>query len=87
MSFWPSSSWVTGRARTISTASAAIVERQGRCETHSAQRRQPCGCLSSGWVLPSWTRSELIRGPSAPSIAGSSVVAAQTATTTAIAAV
>src|SRR5262249_58393411 len=33
------------------------------------------------------TRSELMCGPSAPSIAGSSVDAAQTATTTAIAAV
>ncbi len=37
--------------------------------------------------MPSLTRSESIRGPSAPSIAGSRVVAAQTATTTAIAAV
>ena len=55
---------------------ATIAERQGRLDTPSAQRRQPCGCLSSGWVLPSLTRSESIRGPSAPSIAGSSVVAA-----------
>ena len=87
MSFWPRSSWKIGSASTTSTSVAAIAERQGRTETPSAQRRQPCGSLSSGWVLPSLTRSESIWGPSAPSIAGSCVAAAVTATTTAIAAV
>ncbi len=88
MSFWPSSSWKIGSARTTSTTVAAIAERQGR----DGDAVPPSGAsraarVSSGWVLPSWTRSELMCGPSAPSIAGSSVAAAQTATTTAIAAV
>ena len=64
----------------------AVIERHGRATTPRAQRAQPCGSWSSGWVRPSWTRSELIRGPSAPSSAGSSVIAARTATTTATAA-
>jgi hypothetical protein len=87
MSFWPSSSWKIGNARTTRMARAATDAIQGRLLTRSAQRRQPCGSLSSAWVLPSLTRSELMWGPSAPSIAGSSVVAALTATTTATAAV
>ena len=86
-SFWPSSSWKIGIARTTSTASAASAERQGRSATPRAQRRQPCGSLSSGSALVPGTRSESMWGPSAPSIAGSRVAAAQTATTTAIAAV
>ena len=87
MSFWPSSSWKIGSASTIRTPSAAIAEAQGLPATFSAQRRQPCGSESSGWVLPRWKRSELMRESSAANMAGSSVAAAQTATTTAIAAV
>ena len=63
------------------------MDGHGRLETHRAHRAQPCGSVSSGWVLPSCTRSELIRGPRAPSRAGRSVVAAVTATSTAIPAV
>ena len=87
MSFWPSSSWKIGSASTTRTTRATIAERQGRPATRSAQRRQPCGSESSGLPLPRRMLSELIRGPSAPSIAGSSVAAAKTATTTATAAV
>ena len=67
--------------------SAMIVERHGIFTIRSAQLRQPCGSLSSGWVLPMWKRRLLMWGPSAPNIAGSSVAAAATATTTATAAV
>ena len=87
MSFWPSWSWKIGRASTIRTARATIVAIQGRPATRSAQRRQPCGSASAGLALPRWMLSESIRGPSAPSMAGSRVAAAQTATTTATAAV
>ena len=68
------------------TAALATSDRQGRSATPRAQRAQPCGSWSSGWVRPSLTRSELMCGPSAPSSAGSSVAAARTATTTATAA-
>ena len=37
------------------------IERQGRAATPRAQRAQPCGWWSSGWVRPSFTRSELMR--------------------------
>ena len=67
-------------------SSAATIERHGRSATPRAQRAQPWGSWSSGWVRASLTRSESIRGPSAPSSAGSSVIAASTATTTATAA-
>jgi hypothetical protein len=64
----------------------AVSERHGRATTPRAQRAQPWGWWSSGCVRPKCTRSELIRRPSAPSIAGRSVTAATTATTTATAA-
>ena len=76
----------TGSASTTRMATPATSERHGRATTPRAQRAQPCGWWSSGCVRPSFTRSELIRGPSAPRSAGSSVVAASTATTTATAA-
>ena len=64
----------------------ATSERHGRATTPRAQRAQPCGSWSSGWVRPSFTRSELMRNPSAPRSAGRSVTAASTATMTATAA-
>ena len=72
----------TGAASTSRSSTLATTEIQGRAATPRAQRAQPCGWWSSGCVLPSFTRSELMRKSSAPSRAGSSVVAAITATTT-----
>ncbi len=74
-------------ASTSRMAVEAIAAGHGWLHTPRAQRRQPWGCLSSGCSFPRCTGSELIRGPSALSSAGSSVSAAVTATNTVTAAV
>ncbi len=86
MSCWPSVSDSSGIVSGIRIASAARPAIQGKRAISCAHfaHRPSCACCSEG----GWrTRSELIRGPVIASVAGSSVKAASTATTTAIAAI